>query len=148
MKNFPVRVKKEDVEDIIMGNVELETIELERLRTSLIQLISIRDLRIDVLKYSTDIAKNIKMMFSKDYLCQKQDKKIFFSTPLTWWDHFKMRYRNNWLMKKWLWKHPIRYGKHVYDVSKCVVFPDKLIPHGLEYKDRFMIYQTINKGEK
>lgn len=89
-----------------------------------------------------EMAEEISICFHKSYLAKQQNEKIYFQFPKTWKDHFKLRYRKNWLIKKWVKKYPIQFVKHEYDIKKMIVFPDYKIPYGKDFENYFVIFQT------
>lgn len=131
--------------------IELKTTTLERLRISLERIISKQflekgiDQTIEIILRET--AEDVYFHFFRDLGCMKLNKTISFQFPKTWKDHFKLRHKKNWLIKKRIKKHPIQFTNHKYEVDKMLVFPDFEIPQGNEFKNNFIIYQFIKERD-
>ena len=136
-----------------LPKIKYDTIELKRLCLSLQQEINKQQLEFDIFDQnpiSVDLwkrANDIVVRFNKNYVCKNQEKEIYFEFPKTWIDHFKIQHKNNWLMKKWLKKHPFQLNKHKYDITKNTVFPDFIYPIGDRFKEYFIMYQIKEKGD-
>ena len=91
-----------------------------------------------------DMAHEFYVHIAKDKAIMKKEKEISFTTPKTWWDHFKMRFRKNWIIKR---LKPVQWALHKYKVDKMLVFPDFEIPRGKEFLNYFIIYQANKKEE-
>ena len=124
--------------------IELEEFTLERLKITLRKVIqkAFFDCEIDSNElgfHLREMVNEVYIHFYRDLATMKQDDKIYFQTPKTWWDHFKMEHRKNWLIKR---LKPIQFGKHKYNVDKMLIFPDFKIPRGQEFKNYFKIIQA------
>jgi len=127
--------------------IEMESFTLLKLKTGLRQRISKylleKEQQPNFEMYVQEMAKEIYVNIYQNFGVMQQEKNIFFTTPKTWWDHFKMKYRGNWLIKR---LKPVQWGKHKYEIDKMLVFPDFKIPRSNEFIKNFIIYQ-INKKE-
>lgn len=127
----------------IKEDIKFEQITLERLKFGIQKRISKyllkKDQQANFEMLVRNMAEEIYVYFYRDLTCLKQDNKIFFHTPKTWWDHFKMKHRGNWLIKR---LKPFQFVEHNYDVEKMLVFPDFKIPRGQEFKNYFIITQA------
>ena len=124
--------------------IELEEFTLERFRISLQKIISIdlienyqdsKEVQIILSQWRDEV----RVQFFRDLACMKQEKTITFMTPESWWNFFKFRYKETWLIKR---LKPVKFTKRIYNVEKMLVFPDFKIPHGKEFIKYFKIIQA------
>jgi len=127
-----------------MINMKNKSIRLERLIKQTQLIINKQEIEQGIkIPIQYDISEKINELILHligSIPAHKQTRQISFQTPMTWKDHFKMRYRNKKWMRWWIKKHPIQFGRHCYEIDKMTVFPNFEVPHFLSNKKTYVEY--------
>ena len=83
---------------------------------------------------------NMVIMLTSFMFGKEQKKEIFFQTPKTWWEHFKLTNKWKWWFNWYVKRFPIKFGKHKYNVMKYTVFPKLQFPEDLKNKEKLIYY--------
>lgn len=134
--------------------IKYETIKLKRLRKHI--QIEIKkqelekglDIPIHVYEGISRSIENLLLHLVGDIPTYEQTGNLLIVLPKTWKDHFKIRYKDNWLIKRWIKKHPIQFEDHEYNVQKLIVFPKFKVPEFINTEKQYIEFRMVSNKER
>ena len=82
----------------------------------------------------------VSYMFGK-----KQAQEVKLTTPKTWWDWTKEKFKNKKWMRLIIKKFPIKYDCHHYILNEYTIFPKLDLPTDFQGKRQLVFYYSEKK---